>query len=112
VNDDRCKHELVREQCVDYRVAPGTPVSMSMDGGASVQRIGTVESSSTDRDGNVHIVTRFDDFVTPTATTGHWFEARYSGRCGGCGEWFDEGDPIRADGAGTYLAECCGGDDA
>lgn len=35
--------------------------------------------------------------------------ARYPGWCSGCGEPFGQGDQIRADGIGGWLAECCGG---
>ena len=37
---------------------------------------------------------------------GH-LQARYAGRCAGCGEPFDRGDVIRASDDG-WLAECCG----
>ncbi|WP_214103200.1 hypothetical protein [Acrocarpospora catenulata] len=43
---------------------------------------------------------------------GRWFAAQFPGDCAGCGERFEEGDEIRWDGEGGYLAECCGGDDA
>ncbi|MGP4092981.1 hypothetical protein [Nonomuraea sp. KM90] len=41
---------------------------------------------------------------------GPWFHAGYPGECA-CGASFDEGDQIRADGEGGWVAECCGGDD-
>jgi hypothetical protein len=42
---------------------------------------------------------------------GPWFPAGYPGWCSGCGQVFGQGDMIRADGCGEYLADCCGGDD-
>jgi hypothetical protein len=42
------------------------------------------------------------------AELGPWFEARWPGYCTGCGDDFDPGDRIRADGEGGWLAECCG----
>lgn len=38
---------------------------------------------------------------------GPWFPAQYRGACGGCGDRFDEGDDIRSDGTGGWLATCC-----
>jgi hypothetical protein len=38
---------------------------------------------------------------------GPWMQARWWGQCEGCGERYDAGDKIRADGCG-WLAECCG----
>lgn len=35
------------------------------------------------------------------------FRAEYAGKCAGCGDDFHDGDTIRADGAGGYLASCC-----
>jgi hypothetical protein len=43
------------------------------------------------------------------AERGPWFRAAYPGRCSECGEEFEEGTDIRADGKGGYLAEACGG---
>jgi hypothetical protein len=43
---------------------------------------------------------------------GPWFIAAYDGDCSGCGQEFSEGDEIRADGQGGWLARCCGGDSA
>jgi hypothetical protein len=49
---------------------------------------------------------------TPERTSmGPWFPAGYDGHCGCCGDSFDEGDLIRSDGEGGWLAECCGDDD-
>lgn len=45
----------------------------------------------------------------PMATV---FPASYSGDCAGCGSSFDEGEQIRSDGEGGWLAECCDGDGA
>lgn len=42
---------------------------------------------------------------------GPWFIAAYDGDCAGCGDEFCEGDEIRADGEGGWLARCCGGGD-
>jgi hypothetical protein len=39
---------------------------------------------------------------------GAWFPAMYKGQCAGCGACFGEGERIRADGSGGWLAECCG----
>lgn len=36
---------------------------------------------------------------------GPWFTASYPGECARCGDEFDEGEQIRADGSGGY--ECC-----
>lgn len=50
-----------------------------------------------------------DPIVEEKGELGPWFAARFEGRCAGCEERFDGGDPIRADGTGYgYLAECCG----
>ena len=43
--------------------------------------------------------------VTPTTT------AQWPGFCARCGEEFASGERIRSDGAGGWIAECCGGDD-
>lgn len=40
-------------------------------------------------------------------TEGPVFRAQYDGRCGDCGHHFDAGDPIRADGQGSYIHEEC-----
>lgn len=46
------------------------------------------------------------------ADTGPWFTAAYSGDCDQCGNYFFEGDEIRADGEGGWQGrECCGDDD-
>lgn len=37
---------------------------------------------------------------------GPWFTALYHGMCSACGDRFEPGDEIRADGDGGY--ECCG----
>ena len=42
------------------------------------------------------------------ADLGPTFTARYAGICAGCGDQFDAGDQIRADGAGGYLCDDCG----
>lgn len=39
---------------------------------------------------------------------GLWFPAAYPGHCDQCGVSFDQGDQIRADGEGGWVAECCG----
>jgi hypothetical protein len=39
---------------------------------------------------------------------GPWFAAAFRGRCASCDGWFDEFELIRADGAGGWLAQCCG----
>jgi len=42
-----------------------------------------------------------------------YFPARYDGSCSSCGDHFDEGDQIRADGSGGWEGEdCCGDSDA
>lgn len=41
---------------------------------------------------------------------GPWFFARFDGTCSDCGDGFDAGQKIRADGEGGYLCEDC--DDA
>lgn len=46
-----------------------------------------------------------------TSKFGPWFPARYDGECDGCGEPFSEGDDIRSDGEGGWLASCCGDND-
>jgi hypothetical protein len=45
------------------------------------------------------------------ALYGPWFIAAYDGDCSGCGADFEDGDEIRADGEGGWLARCCGADD-
>jgi hypothetical protein len=45
-----------------------------------------------------------------TSGPGPWFTARYGGDCASCGDPFDEGDTIRADGEGGW--ECTGCDEA
>ena len=42
------------------------------------------------------------------AERGPWFTAAYPGVCAGCGEEFEAGTLIRADGDGGYLSEACG----
>lgn len=44
-----------------------------------------------------------------TGELGPLFFANYPGRCSDCREPILTGDQIRADGAGGYLGECCGG---
>lgn len=39
---------------------------------------------------------------------GPWFFANYPGRCSECGERYEEGDRIRADGEGGYECDCDG----
>ena len=41
---------------------------------------------------------------------GPWFSAAYAGRCEDCGDRFEAGAQIRADGDGGYLAQCCAGE--
>lgn len=54
-----------------------------------------------------------DPFAEPTrthrggGTMGPPITASYPGKCA-CGEWFNAGEPIRADGDGGWLARCCG----
>ena len=43
---------------------------------------------------------------------GPWFTAQYEGECADCGEPFEAGTMIRADGEGGYLAEACGSETA
>jgi hypothetical protein len=45
------------------------------------------------------------------ALYGPWFIAGYDGTCALCSDDFYEGDEIRSDGGGGWLARCCGGDD-
>lgn len=42
---------------------------------------------------------------------GPWFPAAYPGACAGCGDDIYPEDPIRADGEGGWLGECCGDGD-
>lgn len=43
---------------------------------------------------------------------GPWFPASYAGECDTCGEEFEPGDQIRANGEGGWEGrECCGDDD-
>lgn len=44
------------------------------------------------------------------SSLGPWFEARYDGECAGCGDEFEAGEEIRADGEGGYLCGNCGED--
>ncbi|MEU4576630.1 hypothetical protein [Nonomuraea sp. NPDC023979] len=39
-----------------------------------------------------------------------WFPAAFPGCCAECLDTFDEGDLIRSDGAGGWIAECCDDD--
>lgn len=48
-----------------------------------------------------------DAFDDPAPQLGPPFEAMYAGVCSDCGDRFDEGDEIRADGEGGYLGPCC-----
>jgi hypothetical protein len=43
--------------------------------------------------------------LTPRTT------AQWPGFCACCGEEFASGEQIRSDGAGGWIAECCGDDD-
>lgn len=38
---------------------------------------------------------------------GRWIEARYRGRCAGCGETYDAGAAIRRAEPDGWIAECC-----
>jgi hypothetical protein len=43
---------------------------------------------------------------------GKWFHANYDGTCSVCGEAFEEGDEIRADGSGGWQGRyCCAEED-
>lgn len=42
----------------------------------------------------------------PRSGPGPWFPAQFPGECP-CGEEFDEGDDIRADGSGGWEGRCC-----
>jgi hypothetical protein len=51
--------------------------------------------------------------LQPASTSngpGPWFTASYGGHCASCGDGFDEGDTIRADGEGGW--ECANCEDA
>lgn len=38
----------------------------------------------------------------------HWWAAKYSGRCFGCGQWFPVGAAIRSnDRQNGFIGECC-----
>lgn len=52
-----------------------------------------------------------DPFDTPAPQRGSWFAAQYPGECSECGDPFDEGDIIRADGEGGYEMRYCSGCD-
>lgn len=43
--------------------------------------------------------------------SGVWVTARYDGKCAGCGDWYQAGTLIHADGDGGWLAECCAEED-
>jgi hypothetical protein len=43
---------------------------------------------------------------------GKWFHADYDGDCDTCGEGFEQGDEIRADGFGGWQGRYCCGDRA
>lgn len=45
------------------------------------------------------------------ALYGPWFTAAYDGHCAMCGSEILDGDEIRSDGQGGWLARCCGDDD-
>lgn len=47
------------------------------------------------------------EFEEPAEPEAPWFVAAYDGDCSGCGQEFQEGDEIRADGFGGYEARCC-----
>lgn len=47
-----------------------------------------------------------DPFDEPS-DRGPWFHASYRGECAECGDEFEAGDLIRADGNGGYVADCC-----
>lgn len=55
----------------------------------------------------------FDDPAPPrrAGQAASWFRAAYPGACSSCGDGFDEGDVIRADGEGGYEMRDCTGCD-
>ena len=72
----RCIHELPHDQC-DYCQPKPDPVDP------------------------------FDPFSGPTIPLlGPWFVAGFAGECSECGDEFDAGCMIRADGTGGYVSEC------
>lgn len=42
-----------------------------------------------------------------SSAPGPWFTASYGGSCASCGDQIEEGDTIRADGAGGWECENC-----
>lgn len=46
--------------------------------------------------------------VRPLAGRGPWFPAKWDGKCSDCGEAFDAGEKIRADGDDGWLCGECG----
>lgn len=56
-----------------------------------------------------HCLGHTEQQVNRPGQLGPWFDARYPGRCTNCGDYFDTGNRIRADGQGGYLGECCEG---
>jgi len=89
---ERCRHELLVEQCADCR--PARALSVAIDG------YDAVNDAEAER--------LFDD-PAERPGPGGWFEARYGGTCVECGDRFEAGDEIRAAGAGEYECADCGG---
>lgn len=56
---------------------------------------------------------RITDFgaLLAKSVQGKWFTANYSGDCSICGERFERGEEIRADGSGGWQGRDCCGDD-
>lgn len=48
-----------------------------------------------------------DPFDTASEPPGPWVQAAWGGECDGCGQDYDEGDEIRADGSGGWEGKCC-----
>lgn len=48
-----------------------------------------------------------ENAADPARGPGPWFTAGYGGACSDCGEPFEEGDEIRADGWGSWEGREC-----
>lgn len=84
--EERCdKTDLLKSQCAHCRPAAAP----------------NIESSS---------LTNFGELLAKSQQ-GRWFTANYDGDCSVCGEDFEQGDDIRADGSGGWQGRYCCAED-